>query len=160
MKPTLLAILIALAAQGCATNYSAEGVRSLEAGDYAKAEASFQAAIRSGDNMARDWDNLGVLYYRASASSPARDDLMRKAAASFTMAARYGSTTAQQRLVRLNLPVPPADLMGAQKRRGPDFTEVLALGALAVATKGASAPSSSFNCTSTGDSLVMRTNCN
>jgi len=91
---------------GCATAYS-DGTNALQASNYTLAESLLVKALEEGDNVPGAWNNLGVVYMRTN-----RMDL---AVRCYTMAARHGDTVGQANLVRLNRPVPTADLVNAQK---------------------------------------------
>lgn len=101
----LLLICLAFFLSGCVTMQA--GLDAMNKGDLSTAEQNFREALARGDTMA--WNNLGVVYQRRGQ--------MDLAVSHYTMAARWGHQIAQQNLIALGAPVPPADLAAAQAQR-------------------------------------------
>lgn len=97
MSAVALSAVVFLA--GCAS-FDDLGIRALNAGNLPLAETRFNQAIQTGS--VESWNNLGVVHQRAGR--------MDQAVSAYTLAARYGNPTAQQNLLLLGKPVPPADL--------------------------------------------------
>ncbi len=121
---------LAILLSGCATRMQM-AERAVQEKRFADAERMYSAEISAGKNVALAWNNLGVVYMRSG-----RPQMAVKA---YTMAARYGDPVAQQNLVSMKLPVPPADLAhivaqrDAERRAANNEALVLLLGTAAAA---------------------------
>ena len=102
----------------CATTPSSfeQGTAAGRAGDFATAETLLRRSINNNESVPESWNNLANVYFLTNRKPQAIQAL--------TVAARYGLSRAQTRLVSLNQPVPPADLVN--KRVGPSGSEALA----------------------------------
>lgn len=146
-----LALFVVFALSACATRMQM-AEQAIHQKRFADAERMYSEEISYGNNVALAWNNLGVVYMRSG-----RPQMAAKA---YTMAARYGDPVAQQNLVAMKLPVPPADLAhiaaqrDAERRAANNEALMLLLGAAATAQQQrarapAYQPPTQVSCTST-----------
>jgi hypothetical protein len=165
--------LTALAAiiVGCATapDFGTQAAKLDDSMRYSESESMYARAIGAGENLPRDWHNLGVLYlHEAKSYTLLTPVYLKRAARAFAMGARYGNTQSQAALVQMNMPVPTADLAQAGGSTRGDLAFIAIMGTLAVAGRGNTDQASpttpilsnpAIDCTSSKLGTFVRTSC-
>lgn len=106
MKSSAMAFaLMSSVLAGCASNPSQVGINFLRANNYEAAYNVWKTCADQGDSYCIN--NLGTMYENGQVEGGRNTP---KAAAYYSLAARYGLPIAQQNLMRLGYEIPAADL--------------------------------------------------